>query len=293
MTTEYTRHRIGLVGSGIATSLSPALHAHEAAALGLDDYSYELIDLENLNISVEKTGEVVRGAVAGDFTGLNITHPCKQVVVDALDELSGNARLLGAVNTVVVDNGRLIGHNTDHSGFLTALQRGLPDAALDRVVLAGAGGAGSAVAYALAAAGTTDLRIADIDPDRAVDVCSRVTSAFPGTRTTALAIDEIAVNLTTCDGVVNASPIGMVGHPGTPFDPAALHSGLWFADIVYRPMRTELLDAAAALGCAVLDGGQMLVAQASDTFTLLTGVEADTDRMRSHLSELLSETACA
>ncbi|MDJ0111870.1 shikimate dehydrogenase, partial [Rhodococcus erythropolis] len=172
MTSEYTRHRIGLVGSGIATSLSPALHAHEAAALGLDDYSYELIDLENLNISVEKTGEVVRGAVAGDFTGLNITHPCKQVVVDALDELSGNARLLGAVNTVVVDNGRLIGHNTDHSGFLTALQRGLPDAALDRVVLAGAGGAGSAVAYALAAAGTTDLRIADIDPDRAADVCS-------------------------------------------------------------------------------------------------------------------------
>lgn len=137
MTTEYTRHRIGLVGSGIATSLSPALHAHEAAALGLDDYSYELVDLENLNISVEKTGEVVRGAVAGDFTGLNITHPCKQVVVDALDELSDNARLLGAVNTVVVDNGRLIGHNTDHSGFLTALQRGLPDAALDRVVLAG------------------------------------------------------------------------------------------------------------------------------------------------------------
>ncbi|EQM34511.1 shikimate dehydrogenase [Rhodococcus erythropolis DN1] len=293
MTTEYTRHRIGLVGSGIATSLSPALHAHEAAALGLDDYSYELIDLENLNISVEKTGEVVRGAVAGDFTGLNITHPCKQVVVDALDELSDNARLLGAVNTVVVDNGRLIGHNTDHSGFLTALQRGLPDAALDRVVLAGAGGAGSAVAYALAAAGTTDLRIADIDPDRAADVCFRVTSAFPGTRTTALAIGEIAVNLTTCDGVVNASPIGMVGHPGTPFDPAALHSGLWVADIVYRPMHTELLDAAAALGCAVLDGGQMLVAQASDTFTLLTGVEADTDRMRSHLSELLFETACA
>lgn len=293
MTTEYTRHRIGLVGSGIATSLSPALHAHEAAALGLDDYSYELVDLENLNISVEKTGEVVRGAVAGDFTGLNITHPCKQVVVDALDELSDNARLLGAVNTVVVDNGRLIGHNTDHSGFLTALQRGLPDAALDRVVLAGAGGAGSAVAYALAAAGTTDLRIADIDPARAADVCSRVASAFAGTRTTALAIDEIAVNLTTCDGVVNASPIGMVGHPGTPFDPAALHSGLWVADIVYRPMRTELLDAAAALGCAVLDGGQMLVAQASDTFTLLTGVEADTDRMRSHLSELLSETACA
>ncbi|MFD9680090.1 shikimate dehydrogenase [Rhodococcus sp. NPDC059969] len=293
MTTEFTRHRIGLVGAGISTSLSPALHSHEASALALVDYSYELIDLENLTVSVEKTGEVVRSAVAGGFTGLNITHPCKQVVVDALDELSDNARLLGAVNTVVVDNGRLIGHNTDHSGFLTALQRGLPDATLDRVVLAGAGGAGSAVAYALAAAGTTDLRIADVDPERAADVCSRVSSAFPATCTTALTIDQIGDNLATCDGVVNASPIGMVGHPGTPFDPAALHSELWVADIVYRPMRTELLDAALTLGCSVLDGGQMLVAQASDTFTLLTGVEADTDRMRSHLRDLLSEAAHA
>ncbi|MFE5874731.1 shikimate dehydrogenase [Rhodococcus sp. NPDC056506] len=293
MTTEFTRHRIGLVGAGISTSLSPALHSHEASALALVDYSYELIDLENLTVSVEKTGEVVRSAVAGGFTGLNITHPCKQVVVDALDELSDNARLLGAVNTVVVDNGRLIGHNTDHSGFLTALQRGLPDATLNRAVLAGAGGAGSAVAYALAAAGTTDLRIADVDPERAADVCSRVSSAFPATRTTALTIDQIGDNLATCDGVVNASPIGMVGHPGTPFDPAALHSELWVADIVYRPMRTELLDAALTLGCSVLDGGQMLVAQASDTFTLLTGVEADTDRMRSHLRDLLSEAAHA
>src|SRR3546814_16671093 len=93
------------------------------------------------------------------------------------------------------------------------------------------------------------------------EVWSRVASAVPVTRTTALAIDEIAVNLTTCDGVVNESPIGMVGHPGTPFDPAALHSGLWVADIVYRPMRTELLDAAATPGCAVLDEWQMLVVQ--------------------------------
>lgn len=293
MPLETTRHRIGLVGAGITTSLSPALHSHEAAALSLTDYSYELIDLEARNVSVETTGELVQAAVAGGFTGLNITHPCKQVVIDALDELSDNARLLGAVNTVVVDNGRLIGHNTDHSGFLTALRCGLPGATLDRVALAGAGGAGSAVAYALAAAGTTDLRIADVDSERAADVCARVSSAFPSTRTTVLTIGDIAANLATCDGVVNASPIGMVGHPGTPFDPAALHSDLWVADIVYRPMQTELLSAAITLGCKVLDGGQMLVAQASDTFTLLTGTAADTDRMRSHLRDMLAETARA
>ncbi|MEN0137192.1 MAG: shikimate dehydrogenase, partial [Rhodococcus sp. (in: high G+C Gram-positive bacteria)] len=260
---ESSRHRIGLVGAGIATSLSPALHEHEAAALGLTGYRYDLIDLDASGVPADSAGTVVRDAVAVGYTGLNVTHPCKQAVADSLDALSDNARLLGAVNTVVVRDGRLIGHNTDHSGFLAALRRGLPDAALGRVVLAGAGGAGSAVAYALAAAGVRDLRIADLDPSRAADVCARLRAAFPQTTVTAIGLDAIEANLAHCDGVVNASPIGMVGYPGTPFDTGALHPGLWVADIVYRPLRTELVVAATALGCAVLDGGQMLVAQAA------------------------------
>ena len=284
-----TRHRIRLVGAGIATSLSPALHEHEAAALGLTDYRYDLTDVAAEGIPVDSSGDTLRQAVAAGCTGLNVTHPCKQVVVDSLDELSDNARLLGAVNTVVVRDGRLIGHNTDHSGFLAALRRGLPDARLGRVVLAGAGGAGSAVADALAAAGVTDLRVADLDPARAADVCARLAAAFPQTRVTAIPLDAIEANLEHCDGVVNASPIGMVGHPGTPFDTDALHPGLWVADIVYRPLRTELVTAATALGCDVLDGGQMLVAQAADTFALLTGVTPDPDRMRRHLGELLAD----
>ncbi|BAH49785.1 shikimate dehydrogenase [Rhodococcus opacus] len=285
---ESSCHRIGLVGAGIATSLSPALHAHEADALGLTGYRYELIDLDASAVPVESAGTVLRDAVAIGYTGLNVTHPCKQIVVDALDELSDNARLLGAVNTVVVRDGRLIGHNTDHSGFLAALERGLPDAALGRVVLAGAGGAGSAVAYALASAGVRDLRVADADPARSADVCTRVGAAFPSTRATPIPIAAIPETLRSCDGVVNASPVGMVGHPGTPFDTGALHPGLWVADIVYRPLHTELLSAATSLGCSVLDGGQMLVAQAADTFALVTGVRPDPERMRHHLGELLA-----
>ncbi|MFC9554666.1 shikimate dehydrogenase [Rhodococcus sp. NPDC056960] len=285
---EPSRHRIGLVGAGIATSLSPALHTHEADALGLTGYRYDLIDLDVSGVPAESARTVLRDAVAVGYTGLNVTHPCKQVVVAALDELSADARLVGAVNTVVVRDGRLVGHNTDHSGFLAALRRGLPDTTLDRVVLAGAGGAGSAVAYALAAAGVRDLRIADADPARAADVCARVAAAFPSTRTTPILVDAIAGALRSSDGVVNASPIGMVGHPGTPFDPDALHPGLWVADIVYRPLRTELISAATALGCDVLDGGQMLVAQAADTFALVTGIRPDPERMRRHLGELLA-----
>lgn len=281
-------HRIGLVGSGIASSLSPALHEREAVELGLTDHRYDLLDLDTADVPVERTADFVRSAVRDGYTGLNITHPCKQLVVPALDELSDNARLVGAVNTVVVRDGRLIGHNTDHSGFLTALRRGLPGAALDSVLLVGAGGAGSAVAYALGAAGVRDLRIADVDRARATDVCSRVSDAF-GTHATPLATEDVAAALSTCRGVVNATPIGMTGHPGTPFDTAALRPDLWVADIVYRPLHTELISAAISSGCDVLDGGRMLVAQAADTFALLTGVTPDPERMRRHLDDLIAD----
>ena len=282
-------HRIGLVGAGIASSLSPALHEREAAELGLTGYRYELLDLDAQCVPVEDTAQFVRAAVRKGYTGLNITHPCKQLVIPVLDELSDNARLLGAVNTVVVRDGRLIGHNTDHSGFLAALQRGLPGVALDSVLLVGAGGAGSAVAYALAAAGVRELRISDGDPNRAADVCVRVAAAFPAAAIVAAAASDVAAALRMCRGVVNATPIGMTGHLGTPFDTAALRCDHWVADIVYRPLRTELLTTAIELGCDVLDGGQMLVAQAADTFALLTGITPDASRMRRHLDELIEQ----
>lgn len=287
-------HRIGLIGAGIAGSLSPALHAGEAAALGLAGYRYERLDIDDCGLAAERAGDLVRESLAAGWTGFNVTHPCKQTVIGALDDLSDNARLLGAVNTVVVADGKLIGHNTDHSGFLAGLRHGLPDARLGTVQLIGAGGAGSAVAYALASAGVRELRVADVDPARAADVCARVSGAFAGTATFAgtnavvVPLHEVAPGLGTCTGLVNATPIGMDGHPGSPVDPAALHPGLWVADVVYRPLRTELLDAAERAGCAVLDGGQMLVAQAADTFELLTGHAADRTRMRTHLAELIA-----
>ena len=284
-----TQHRIGLVGAGIATSLSPLLHEREAAALGLHDYSYDLIDLDRTGTPVGCTGDVVREAIAAGYTGLNVTHPCKQVVLDVLDELSPGARAIGAVNTVVVaavdgKRARLIGHNTDGSGFLAALRSQLPQVPLERVLLLGAGGAGSAVAHALAEAGVSELAVADADADRAAQVRSRVHATDVRT----VGIDEVPAVLAGCDGVVNATPIGMTGFAGSPVDPAALHPGLWAADVVYRPIRTEFLAAAVALGCPVLDGGHMLVAQAADTFALLTGVQPDRARMRAHLDDLLT-----
>ena len=272
-TSARTQHRVALVGADITGSLSPALHEREANALGLD-YTYSLLDLNEL-----PRGWTVREATG--MTGFNITHPAKQRVLDQLDDLSPDARDLGAVNTVTVTGGQLIGHNTDHTGFRTGLRHALPDAALGRVLVVGAGGAGSAVGYALARAGAR-VHLMDAETARAAALVERLRAAVPTAEVTAVTPQRFTAALTEADGVVNATPIGMTGYPGTPFDAEELTAAHWVADVVYRPRETELLTAARATGCRVVDGRAMLVAQAAETLALLTGATPDLDRMRHH-----------
>ena len=157
---------IGLIGAGIQASRTPAMHMLEASRQGLR-YVYKLIDLEKLGLGVEALPELLTAAERLGFDGLNITHPCKQAVIPLLTELSPEARAIGAVNTVVLRNGKRSGHNTDCTGFAEGFRRGLPDARLDRVVLLGAGGAGAAVAHAALALGVEHLTIFDIDTAKA------------------------------------------------------------------------------------------------------------------------------
>ena len=134
------RHLLGLVGAGIGASLSPALHEREADRLGLRCL-YQTIDIAELGLAAEAIGDVLAAARLAGFDGLNVTHPCKQTVIEHLDALAPEAAALGAVNTVVFADGRAAGHNTDAPGFAEGFARGLPDADLDRVVLLGAGDA--------------------------------------------------------------------------------------------------------------------------------------------------------
>lgn len=131
------RFLVGLVGAGIATSLSPRLHEREADHLGLR-YLYQLIDIIDLGLPAKATGDLMAQARRMGFRGLNITHPCKQAAVDHLDELSPDAAAIGAVNTVVWSDGVSIGYNTDWYGFTKSFERGLPAAPARRVVLLGA-----------------------------------------------------------------------------------------------------------------------------------------------------------
>jgi shikimate dehydrogenase len=233
----------------------------------------------------------VAWARALGFDALNITHPCKQLVIPHLDEISDIAAALGAVNTVVFDGGRTIGHNTDTTGFEIGFAEGLPDAATDNVVLIGAGGAGAAVGDAMLRLGTDHLTIVDLDVERASALARDLGSRHPLSRVDASAFDKLSVLLPASDGVVHATPTGMAEHPGTPFDPALLHAGLWVADIVYRPLDTALLQAAAAAGCRTLDGGHMAVHQATEAFALITGIAPDAERMSRHFRELVARNA--
>lgn len=270
-------YTVGLIGAGIGESLSPALHEREAALLGLD-YAYKLFDLDELDRPPEDIGALVRDAVEQGFSGLNVTHPCKQLVVAELDELSPEAKAIDAVNTVVFDGSRLVGHNTDTTGFRAAFARGLTGAATDRVVLLGAGGAGAAVGHGL---DTGRVTVLDADANRARELAERLGGE-------AAPLDELGEHLADADGLIHATPTGMAAYPGTAVPAELLHEGLWVAEVVYLPIETQLLADARAAGCRTLDGAAMVALQAAGSLELITGVEPDRDRMLRHVEELIT-----
>jgi shikimate dehydrogenase len=288
-----TGYLVGLIGSGIGTSVSPALHEREADALGIR-YLYRVLDLDDLGVGAAAVGELVAATQLAGYDGLNVTHPIKQLVLDHLDELSPDAGAVGAVNTIVFTGGRSVGHNTDLTGFSRALTVGLPDAELDKVVLLGAGGAGAAAAHALLSLGAGVVRVFDLDARRGETLAAALATRFGSGRATAGRLDDaspLADALRDADGLVHATPTGMEGHFGLPVPTDLLRSEHWVADIVYRPLETELLRAARVRGCRILDGGRMAVFQAADTFRIVTGREPDPDRMLRHFDAIARNTS--
>jgi shikimate dehydrogenase len=276
---------VGLVGRGVGPSLTPALHMAEGRANGLD-YVYRTIDLNAAGLAPEQIGEILTWARRLGFDALNVTHPCKQLVIPHLDAVDDEAAALGAVNTVIFEPHRTVGYNTDAPGFGTGFAEGLPGAVTSNVVLLGAGGAGAAVGHALLALGAEHLTVVDLDVDRAAALAGELAMRHREARVDAAAFDKLSMLLPHSDGVVHCTPTGMADHPGMPFDAALLHPGLWVADIVYRPLQTALLTAAREAGCRTLDGGHMAVHQATTAFQLITGIAPDADRMSRHFRTL-------
>jgi shikimate dehydrogenase len=282
----------GLVGAGIGESLSPALHEREASLLGFE-YSYVLLDLDELGRPASDVGAVVREACRDGMRGLNVTHPCKQLIVPELDRLSPEAAALGAVNTIVFGQQGLVGHNTDSTGFREAFERRLPGAGLERVVLLGAGGAGSAVAYAILSLGARHLAVLDADEQRADALASALAPRFDGRVVQAGELDDLDALLAEADGLIHATPTGMESHPGMAVPAELLDERLWVAEVVYLPAETELLRVARERGCRTLDGAAMVALQAAGSLELFTGERADRDRMLRHVDALFAKRRSA
>jgi shikimate dehydrogenase len=281
---DHGRLLLGLIGSGIQASLTPAMHEREAAEHGLLGL-YQRIDLELLGVGAEALPELLCAAEKMGFAGLNITHPCKQAVLPLLTDLSDDARALGAVNTVVLRGGKRTGHNTDWLAFGDSFRRGLPDAGIERVEQLGAGGAGAATAYAMLKQGAGHLTIFDLDTARGAGLAARCAALFGGGRVSTGT--DLEGELARADGLIHATPTGMYRHPGIALSPALLRRDLWVADVVYFPLETELLLAARAAGCPTLDGSGMAVHQAVEAFWLFTGLEPDAARMHRHFLDMV------
>jgi len=271
--------RAALIGRGIQKSRTPQMHETEGARLGLR-YAYALLDFDQLGLADDALPDVVRAAAQHGFAGLNVTHPFKQVVIPCLDDLSTDAEAIGAVNTIVLRDGRAVGHNTDCWGFAESFRRQMQGARLESVLLIGAGGAGMAVGRALVELGASRVAVFDVNGRKASALVHSLCSQFG--RACAVMANDLPGAMQTVDGLVNATPVGMAKYSGMPVPEGALRPDLWVADIVYFPAETELLRAAAARGSRILPGRGMAIFQAVKAFELITGLAPDPAEMARH-----------
>jgi shikimate dehydrogenase len=268
---------LGLIGANIMGSLSPPLFGDAFAVAGIDGF-YHLMDVDRL--LERRLAKLLDAAKAAGFSGTNITFPFKQDILALLDSIDPEAAQVGAVNTVMIAaDGRTTGYNFDRRGWRNSFEESFGrDCAKDaKVVLVGAGGAGRAVAFALMDLNVNVVVIHDRDGARASALCSDLITHYGAAR--ARVTTDLEADIAAADGVVNATQVGMRGFPGNPVPISALKASHWAADVIYTPIETAFITAAAAKGARVLTGAGMCVHQAAEAFRLFTGVKPDVARL--------------
>ncbi|WP_040491683.1 shikimate dehydrogenase [Ilumatobacter nonamiensis] len=263
-----------VIGSPIAHSLSPAIHRAAFDAAGID-WSYVAFDVADGEASSALSAMRTLG-----IAGLSVTMPHKAAVAELVDRLDPAARALQSVNTVSWDGDDLVGSSTDGAGFVASLADAGVSVAGARVAIIGAGGAARSLVVALAQAGSDDITVLNRSPDKAEQAAALVPVASPG----------VISDLDRADIVVNATSVGMGDDDGSPCEPERLHDGQVVADLVYHPLETRWLRAAAERGCRTVDGLGMLVHQAALQQRIWLGDDAviDTVAMRTAAESALA-----
>jgi shikimate dehydrogenase len=269
--------RLGLIGDNIAASHSPRLHVLAGAQIGVR-VVYDLIVPRERG----KPFEAVLGdAATQGYRGVNVTYPYKERAAGLVRIDDPLVRAIGSVNTILFGQDAPRGFNTDHSGFVTAYCRARGSRPTGAVVVVGAGGVGKAIAFALARLGCRELRIADTDGPKAEALLAAVRAAFPDLGGVAGA-DAMQMSGGAA-GLINCTPIGMIGHDGSPLPAEAMSGADWAFDAVYTPPDTQFLRDAQAAGLQAIFGYELFLAQGIDAWALFTGLPVDKARLEADL----------
>ncbi|MGE0231283.1 MAG: shikimate dehydrogenase [Flavobacteriaceae bacterium] len=272
--------RLGLIGDNIARSQSPRLHVEAGRLCGLQ-VTYERLIPRDLGLDFK----AVFARCAGDgYRGINVTYPYKEMVVSLLAAPDRQTALIGACNTVIFEPHGPAGHNTDHSGFMAAFRARFGRGAPGAVAMAGAGGVGKAIAFALAGLKARQLRLYDTDPGKVGALVAALRAAEPALEiVSAPSMDEAAEG---ADGLVNCTPIGMSGNPGSPMEARHMCGAAWAFDAVYTPVDTEFLRLANERGLSVISGYELFFHQGIDAFRHFTGADVDAAALRRALGSV-------
>lgn len=269
--------RLGLIGDNIAQSQAPRLH--RLAGLQNDRIvNYDRLVPHEQGKAFDPLFDEIADA---GYRGVNVTYPYKErasakVIIE--DEL---VRAIGAINTVVFDEGGPHGFNTDYSGFIRAYRRARGTDKPGPVLMIGAGGVGKAIAFGLVALGLQDIRIADLDINKAQGLASALRLASPPLR---VEVSSNAADLSQgARGIINCTPIGMDGYPGTPLDRRFMAGANWAFDAVYTPLNTVFLEDTRKQGLQTISGYELFIGQGLDAWRIFTGLPLDEERLRADL----------
>lgn len=271
-----------LLGSPVAHSISPLMHNESFRLLDLD-YVYLCFDVKE-----DQLKTAVDGLKTAGIRGFNLTMPCKNKIVEMLDELSPAAKMIGAVNTVLHEDGRLIGHNTDGIGFMRSVIDAGHDIIGKNVTLMGAGGAATAIAAQAALDGVAVLNIFARPTSRFWDrTCQLVKTINETTSCKAYLYDnaddaQLRACLQDSHMLINGTSVGMAPNVDACIIPDAsyFHKNLVVADVIYNPQETKLLKMAKEAGCATFNGMYMLLYQGAEAFKIWTGQEMPVDKIK-------------
>lgn len=266
--------KLGLIGDNIARSRSPLLHRLAGDQNGIA-VTYDRLVPPELGQSLE---QVFDGCAQGAFRGINVTYPYKERVADLVRIDDPLVRAMGAVNTVIFETDGPRGHNTDYSGFMAAYRKIRGAAAPGPVLMIGAGGVGRAVAFGLAGLGATELRLVDRDTAKAQTLADALLTSNPE-MTITISTDAETAAQGAC-GLINCTPVGMVGYEGTPLSCSAMAGAAWVFDAVYTPVDTQFLNDAADMGLSVISGWELFFHQGIHAWDHFCGAPLDSDALR-------------